>query len=67
MSPIRFCVCIASPRRGAGDAGKWKERDNEIVEILPNGERKVRFRPTPAKKTRGAIRELCGEYVDICE
>ena len=26
-----------------GDAAKWKERDNEIIEILPNGERRVRF------------------------
>ena len=23
----------------SGDAGAWKQRDNEIIEILPNGER----------------------------
>ena len=43
----------------SGDAGKWKERDNEIIEFLPNGERIVRFTPTSAKDTPGAIRELC--------
>jgi Fic family protein len=28
-----------------GDAGKWKSRDNEIIEIRPDGERVVRFVP----------------------
>jgi Fic family protein len=45
-----------------GDAGKWKNRDNEIVEIRPDGERVVRFVPTSAKQTPGAIEALCHEY-----
>lgn len=45
-----------------GDAGKWKNRDNEIVEIKPDGERVVRFVPTSAKQTPGAIKALCNEY-----
>ena len=28
-----------------------EERDNAIIEILSNGERKVQFIPTPAKDT----------------
>ncbi len=43
----------------SGDAGQWKKRDNEIIEFLPSGERKVRFKPTPAKDTLKTIQELC--------
>lgn len=46
----------------SGDAGRWKQRDNEIIEFLPSGERTVRFRPTAAKDTPKAIQELCGNY-----
>jgi Fic family protein len=50
----------------SGDAGKWKRKDNEIVEILPNGERRVRFQPTPAKETPKAVEILCRNYEAIC-
>ncbi|MEW6752727.1 MAG: Fic family protein [Candidatus Latescibacterota bacterium] len=46
----------------AGDAGEWKQRDNEIVEILPDGERRVRFVPTSARDTPGAVSLLCRRY-----
>ena len=46
----------------SGDAGPWKRRDNEIIEIAPNGERRIRFRPTPAKKAPKAVANLCKEY-----
>lgn len=49
----------------AGDAGKWKSKDNEIVEIQPNGERRIRFKPTSAKKTPRAIDQLCLGYRDV--
>jgi Fic family protein len=42
----------------SGDAGRWKERDNEIIEILPTGERKVRFRPAPAAQVPEAVTRL---------
>ena len=51
----------------SGDAGAWKERDNEIVEILPSGERTVRFVPTPAKDTPNAVAALCLNYRDIID
>ena len=48
----------------SADAGHWKQRDNEIIEILPNGERRVRFRPTSAKKTPEMTERLCSSFLD---
>ncbi len=47
---------------GAGDAGEFKSRDNEIIEILPNGQRRIRFKPTTAKQTAHAVHDLCTAY-----
>ena len=47
-----------------GDAGEWKKRDSEIIEILPNGERRVRFVAVSAKKTPAAVDRLCHQYRD---
>lgn len=44
------------------DAGKWKSKDNEIIEILPNGERKIRFKCVSAAKTPESIEQLCLAY-----
>jgi Fic family protein len=49
----------ALAQAGSGDAGQWKERDNEIVEILPSGDRRIRFVPTAAKDTPRAVETLC--------
>ncbi len=54
-------------QHGAGAAGKIKTRDNEIVEILPSGDRRVRFRPTPAAQTKAALGELCDGYRRACD
>ncbi|MBZ0274297.1 Fic family protein [bacterium] len=51
----------------SGDAGKWKTRDNEIVEILSTGERSIRFKPTPAKQTPKAIDRLCAAHRDLAD
>jgi len=51
----------------SGDAGEWKKRDNEIIEILPNGERKIRFVPTSAKETPKAVDALCRNYREACD
>ncbi len=48
-----------------GDAGKFKERDNSIIEILTNGERQVRFKCVSAEKTPKAIEQLCLAYEDV--
>jgi len=39
--------------------GDWKSQDNIIGEILPGGERYVRFKPVSASRTPKAIEELC--------
>ena len=46
----------------SGDAGEWKKRDNEIIEILPSGERTIRFVPTPARDTPKIMDALCRSY-----
>ncbi len=51
----------------SGDAGEWKKRNNEIIEILPNGERKVRFVPTSAKATPKTVEMLCRNYRDAAD
>jgi Fic family protein len=51
----------------SGDAGDWKHRDNEIIEILPNGERKIRFVATSAKDTPKTMDALCRNYREACE
>jgi len=44
------------------DAGKWKEKNNEIVEIMHNGERKIRFKAVSAKEAPKAVEQLCLAY-----
>lgn len=51
----------------SGDAGEWKKRDNEIIELLSTGERKIRFVPTSAKETPKAMDLLCRNYEKTCE
>jgi Fic family protein len=51
----------------SGDAGEWKKRDNEIIEILPNGERKIRFLPTSAEDTPKIMDALCRNYRKTCD
>ena len=46
----------------SGDAGKWKERDNQIIEVLPTGEKKIRFVPTSARDTPDTMEALCRNY-----
>lgn len=46
----------------SGDAGQWKARDNEIVEMLPNGERRIRFVSVKAKGVPKAVQALCDDY-----
>ena len=50
----------------SGDAGEWKKRDNEIIELLPNGGRRIRFVPTSARETPKAIVDLCQKHKEAC-
>jgi Fic family protein len=66
MTPevIRRLHALAQGGHSA-DAGEWKQRDNEIVEVLPNGQRRIRFVPTPARDTPKAMEALCRGYQQI--
>lgn len=48
--------------RGGGDAGQFKQRDNDIVEVRQGQEPIVRFRTVSAAKTPATIHELCLMY-----
>jgi Fic family protein len=50
-----------------GDAGEWKKRDNEIIEILSTAERRLRFVPTSARETPMVMESLCSNYRLACE
>lgn len=45
-----------------GDAGKWKRLPNEIMEILPDGRREIRFQPLSPEQVSPAMKELCVSY-----
>ena len=47
---------------GAGDAGLWKTKSNEIIEFDQFGQRSVRFTPLSAKETVPAMERLCESY-----
>lgn len=52
---------------GAGDAGEFKSRDHEIIEIFPDGQRRLRFKPTAAKQTASAVDDLCVAYQHLVD
>ncbi len=45
-----------------GDAGEWKESQNEIIELDPEGRLKVRFQPVEPALVPAAVQELCLAY-----
>ncbi len=47
---------------GAGDAGEWKKRDNEIIRKNPDGTVAVIFKPVSAVRTPAMIKQLCLSY-----
>jgi Fic family protein len=49
-------------QEGGGDAGQWKQTDNEIIELRPGAPPVVRFRPLPPAETPAAVDELCLAY-----
>lgn len=49
-------------RGGAWDAGKWKEKDNDIIRKYPDGRVEVIFKPVSAKETPEMIKQLCLSY-----
>lgn len=44
------------------DAGKWKEKDNDIIRKHPDGRVEVIFKPVSADKTPEMMKQLCLAY-----
>jgi len=44
------------------DAGKWKEKDNDIIRKHPDGRVEVIFKPVSATKTPEMIKQACLNY-----
>jgi Fic family protein len=51
-------------RANIGDAGKYKEKDSDIIEKLPDGRIRVRFKTVTARKTPAAMHKLIDEWDD---
>jgi Fic family protein len=47
-----------------GVAGKWKHADNEITETMPDGTKRLRFKPVPAAETPRAMETLHRDFSD---
>ena len=46
----------------SGDAGQWKQTQNDIIEVDPSGHRVVRFRPVVPTEVPVSMDELCVAY-----
>ena len=67
VTPAVIQKLHAMAQRGStSDAGQWKARNNEIIEILPTGEPRLRFVAATAAQTPGLIARLCESYQDLC-
>ncbi len=44
------------------EGGQWKQRDNVIRQLLPDGREVVRFVPLEAEETPSAMEELCQRF-----
>lgn len=44
------------------DAGKWKEKDNDIIRKYPDGRVEIIFKPVSAAKTPEMMKQLCLVY-----
>lgn len=51
-------------RANIGDAGKYKEKDSDIIEKLSDGRVRVRFKTVTARKTAGAMHKLIDEWAE---
>ncbi len=47
------------------DAGKYKEKDGDIIERLPSGDTHVRFSTVSAAKTPSMVKEMISVYSDL--
>ena len=63
IEPETFKRLHALAQEGTiGDAGEWKESQNEIVELDPEGRLEVRFQPVDPVLVPATVEELCLAY-----
>jgi len=55
----------AMSRRGIGDAGQYKKKENDIIEVLPDGRRTLRFRTVRAADAAAFMSELIACWDDL--
>lgn len=68
IEPETFKRLHALAQEGTiGDAGRWKESQNEIVELDPEGRLEVRFRPVEPTRVPSVVEELCHAYTHSIE
>ena len=51
-------------RGGLGDAGRYKQKDSDLIEKLPAGGARVRFKTVPATKTAASMKETIRLWTD---
>jgi len=51
----------------SSDAGRLKSKNNEIIEILPDQERRIRFIPVSADEAPASVDRLCSIYRDLAD
>ncbi|MBN1510988.1 MAG: Fic family protein [Phycisphaerae bacterium] len=64
ISEQTICELHRLARGAVGDAGRYKAKDGDIIERFADGRERVRFRPTPARKTPSAMAELTELWAD---
>jgi Fic family protein len=52
-------------RAGIGDAGEYKQTDNDIIEVFPDGRREGRFRTVRSADTPSFLAELIQRWGDV--
>jgi Fic family protein len=67
IAPQLFLDLHSTIQFASGDAGAWKNVDNEIVELRPGLPPLIRFRPLSARETPDAVAELCLAYRHVVD
>ncbi|NLN02097.1 MAG: Fic family protein [Lentisphaerae bacterium] len=65
--PVSVDTILALHKLSRGetwDAGRYKEKPVDIIEILPNGDQRVRFRSVPPAETPAFVRQLADLWDD---
>lgn len=62
ITPVAIQELHRLCRGEAWDAGKWKEKDNDIIRKHPDGRIEVIFKPVSAAKTPEMMQQLCLVY-----